>query len=191
MKTKFLCSSFLGSESLFTKEVSLSDKRIGFIPTASVVEEYDSYVLEAYQFLKERAKHVLTINLDQVEFCELKDLLSTVDILYISGGNTFYLLQAVYNSGFDRLMTDYLAKGNYLIGESAGAVIMTPDISYIHVMDDDRVVESKVTKGLGLVDRPIIPHVESEYLGQAAAEILNTYEHQPFYALTDQDALFF
>lgn len=191
MKTKFLCSSFLGSESLFTKEVSLRDKRIGFIPTASVVEEHDSYVLEAYQFFQKRAKHVLSIHLDQVDYYELKKLLSTIDVLYISGGNTFYLLQAVYNSGFDQLITDYLANGNYLIGESAGAVIMTPDISYIHVMDDNRVVESSTTKGLGLVDRPIIPHVESEYLGQAAAEILSAYAHHSFYALTDQEALFF
>ncbi|MGX7327860.1 Type 1 glutamine amidotransferase-like domain-containing protein [Enterococcus bulliens] len=191
MKTKFLCSSFLGSQNLFTSEVCLRNKHIGFIPTASVVEEYSDYVTETYNFFEKSTQQITKIELDQISFAQLEDVLKRIDILFISGGNTFYLLEAVKRSGLAQLLEEYLANGNYLIGESAGAVIMTPDIAYINAMDDPQKAMLSDTNGLSLVDRPIIPHVASTYLGEAAETLLKQFQNQVHYALSDEEALFF
>lgn len=191
MKTKFLCSSFMGSKHLFLHEVSLKDKRVGFIPTASDVEEYRDYVDETRDFFREHAQSVQDILLDTVTKERLQSILDEIDILFFSGGNTFYLLSAVQQSGIDELISSYLAKGKYVIGESAGAVIMTPDISYIEEMDDKSVVVLSDTSGMHLVDRPIIPHVASDYLGEAAEKIRICLGDKPYYSLTDEEALFF
>ena len=54
-----------------------------------------------------------------------------IDVIYISGGNTFGTLKLIRDSGFNKAIVDYVQKGVIYIGGSMGAHIA--HISQSHV----------------------------------------------------------
>ncbi len=69
---------------------------------------------------------------------------------------------ALADSGADEalvtlLQRDQVAYGGY----SAGACVLGPDLTELERVDDPTAVVAPVTTGLGLLDRPFVPHVRS------------------------------
>ncbi len=54
-----------------------------------------------------------------------------LDVIYISGGNTFATLKRIKKSGFDKEIIRYVKSGVIYIGGSAGAHIVTQNIEHI------------------------------------------------------------
>ncbi len=54
-----------------------------------------------------------------------------IDVLYISGGNTFATLDRIRSCGFDREIIRYIHSGVTYIGGSAGAHMVCGDISHV------------------------------------------------------------
>ena len=50
------------------------------------------------------------------------------NIVHMEGGNSFYLIKAIRETGFDEILKDLLNEGKVYIGTSAGAYIMCPTI---------------------------------------------------------------
>lgn len=84
-----------------------------------------------------------------------------LDIIYISGGNTFHTMQKIRRSGFDTAIVRYVNDGVIYIGGSAGAHIASQDISHVAAFDD---VPDDMTdfNGLGLWDGILICHYTEE-----------------------------
>ncbi|MDP2692508.1 MAG: Type 1 glutamine amidotransferase-like domain-containing protein [bacterium] len=57
-----------------------------------------------------------------------KDDISKLGGIYIGGGDTVRLLQALQESGFDDVLTTYIKNGGIVYGGSAGAIILGQDI---------------------------------------------------------------
>jgi dipeptidase E len=88
--------------------------------------------------------------------------LATYDLVWARGGNAFVLRQAFADSGTDTallalLREDALVYGGY----SAGACILAPDLTGLQGVDDITCASEPITTGLGLLDRPFVPHVQS------------------------------
>jgi dipeptidase E len=49
--------------------------------------------------------------------------------IYIGGGNTFKLLKEIRESGFDKVLIDYINHGEFVYGLSAGSIIFSEDIT--------------------------------------------------------------
>ena len=94
---------------------------------------------------------------------QIKDDLKDIEILYISGGNNFYLKEKSNESGFESFVKEFVASGKIYIGSSCGSQIMGKDMSSILSMSDLDVLTKPVdTMGFGLVDFAILPHWGSE-----------------------------
>lgn len=59
---------------------------------------------------------------------ELREIFKDKNAVFVEGGNTFYLLKAVWGSGFDKVITELLEKGVVYVGASAGSYIACPTI---------------------------------------------------------------
>lgn len=59
---------------------------------------------------------------------ELRNFFKDKNVIHIEGGNTFYLLKAIKETGFDEILKELLSEGKIYIGTSAGSYVMCPTI---------------------------------------------------------------
>ena len=59
---------------------------------------------------------------------EILNFFKDKNIIHIEGGNTFYLLKAIRETGFAEILKKLLSEGKIYIGTSAGAYVMCPTI---------------------------------------------------------------
>ena len=95
MRKLFLASSFSEAASLFPKFAGeeIKGKRITFIPTASLVEEVRFYVDDDRKAFEELGIIVEELEITTASPDKILEVLNRNDYIFVSGGNTFYLLQ--------------------------------------------------------------------------------------------------
>lgn len=84
-----------------------------------------------------------------------------IDIIYISGGNTFATLDKIRKANFAEDIKKYIEKGVTYIGGSCGAHIVTKNIEHLLELDDNY-IGMKDYDALGIFDGVIIPHCKSK-----------------------------
>jgi dipeptidase E len=103
----------------------------------------------------------------QVTEVDLRDpdaarLLPAADVIWVRGGNTFVLRRALADSGADSVLRDLIDRNAVLYaGYSAGGCVLAPDLHGLERVDDVNAVAEPIWNGLGVLDRPFIPHVDS------------------------------
>lgn len=181
MKQLFLCSYFAGVKELFRQYVSEKQlgKQVLFIPTAGNVEEYRGYIDEALQTFEDLGFQVEVLDISACDRETAQAKIFQSKLLYISGGNTFYLLQELKKKQLLSLIKEQIADGMVYVGESAGAIITAKDIDYNKIMDDKTVaMELNGTEALSEVDFYVLPHVGEEPFVESAQTTLDTYSDQ-------------
>ena len=179
MKNVILTSSLYESIELVKKflDKNIESKKILFIPTAANVEEYKKYMHLTQKAFEDFGYEVE--NFDVSVFSEeiAKEKLSEAKIVFISGGNTFYLLQELKRKNLITYLKERIENGMLYIGESAGSVIAAPDIEYASVIDDETVAtELDDYAGLNLVDFYIVPHFEEEPFVESSRNTVELYK---------------
>lgn len=178
MKKLLLTSSFTHVSSYLptVADEDLAGKRITFIPTANVLQTNHSYVTAAKNDLSALGLIVDVLDVSSASAFDIQRKLSDNDYIYVSGGNTFFLLQELRLSGADKLIIEQVNKGKLYIGESAGSVITSPDIAYLAAMDSIKKAPLLVnTLGLNLVDFYTLPHYTNAPFESEAQEIIDNY----------------
>ena len=193
MKKIFLCSYFAEVASILSESVSvpLRGKSVAFIPTASIHEAYTQYVEEARVAFDSLGIIVKELEITQCSKNEMEEVLTNCDCIYVSGGNTFFLLQELRKTGANRYITEQVEKGKLYIGESAGAMILAPNIEYAKDMDDHLALTPGFTDfgGLGIVSFYPVVHFDSYPFEKAAREVVNKNSHLPLKIITNQQAI--
>ena len=138
------------------KNISV-DKALFIITALEDHKENDFCVPRCINELLQFSKQVDLFDFDNGDISVINDY----DLICISGGNVFYLLNAVKRSNAQSII-DYFAKNKILIGWSAGACVLADDLEiYYEFEPDDRF--GKDFKGLSITDLQIMPHY-SNYL---------------------------
>ena len=179
MKNMILTSSLYESIELVKKflDKNTESKKILFIPTATNVDEYKKYIYLTQKAFEDFGYEVE--NFDVSIFSEeiAKEKLSQAKIVFISGGNTFYLLQELKRKNLTSYLKERIENGLLYIGESAGSVIATPDIEYASIVDDKTLAtELDDYAGLNLVDFYIVPHFEEEPFVESSRNTVELYK---------------
>lgn len=204
---KLYLSSFkLGYEKETLKEwLASTGKKIGYVPNA-------------FDFLgmppENRIKHMdfdmnelksLGFNVEVLDlkgYFGKKDLLheklNTLDMLWVSGGNTFVLRQVMRLSGFDELISELKKRPDFIYGGySAGCCVLSPTLKSLQIVDDPSnfpypEIHETIWEGLGLIDYAFLPHYdsdhpESEDIGKEVAYC--TENKIPFKTLRDGEVI--
>lgn len=179
MNKLFLCSSFKDVAKLFANfaEDELVGKRVTFIPSASIVEKFNLYVKWGKNALEQLGLAVDELEISTAAPAEITGKLNSNDYIYVSGGNAFYLLQELKRTGADKIIAEQIAAGKTYIGESAGSIVVSPNIEYIKDMDDCNAAPELVGfDALNLVDFYPLPHHTNFPFVEAVEKIISKYE---------------
>lgn len=175
--------------------VAIVSNALDFIPD----EARRKYELEVYDPRTEfSALGLQTQDLDLRHYFGnprgLKNALHGCGLVWVLGGNAFLLMRALQQSGFPEVIRDMLTADEIAYGGfSAGAVVATPTLRGIDLMDEptqlaDGYSEDVVWEGMGLVDFSIVPHYRSDHPEASAAEKAVAFmkaNRLPYKALSD------
>lgn len=165
---------------------SPSDVKVGFIPTAANVEPYNKdWVVSQFNQLQRYGFYQIDIVDIAADGVDWRTRLDACDMLWLSGGNTFYLLDQVRKTGFDTWLKENIDSKVY-VGGSASTILVTPTIKIADGVDNN-VVGLKDFTGLGLVDFEINVHCNAA-MCEATKEYADAVGH-PVYALDDLSAI--
>ena len=157
-------------------EPNLKNKTITYIPTAYKVENLRFLFKLGKLGLEKQGLLLDELDISSASYETIKSKLEKNDVIYVPGGNTFYLLQEMKRTGADKLLIEEVNKGKLYIGESAGAIVVAPDIEYSSAMDSkEKAPDLKEYSGLGLIDFYVVPHSENWSFNKAVKRIISTY----------------
>jgi dipeptidase E len=133
-------------------------KKVAFIGNAKD-KHADKSGLEKYRrFFREKYSVFEDVDLRKYNSDSLFKKLSTFDLIYVAGGNSFVLMEAMRKSGFDTIIKKLLDFGIIYLGQSAGACVMGSSIEPFKLYDRPEKANLKNFDGFGFVDFVFVPH---------------------------------
>lgn len=177
MKKLFLTSSFKDVANIFADfEKNLTGKVVTFIPTASNVEKVVFYVSAGKKALEKMGLIIDELDISTAAADEISAKIKSNDFIYVTGGNTFFLLQELQRTGADKIIIEEVNAGKLYIGESAGSMVTAANIEYAKGMDSVKKAPDLVNfDSLDLVDFYTIPHYTNAPFKKMAQKIMDCY----------------
>jgi len=187
-----LTSAGITTQTIADKLIELigdGNKKVGFITTAANAEpgNKDWFINQILNLQK--------YGFDWIDFIDpsaagidWKTRLNEVDVVFVSGGNTFHLLDQARKTGFDVWLKQNIENIVY-VGVSAGSIVMTPTIGIAPVDDGDKNLPGITDlTGFNFVNFEVSPHTP-EMVSVAANEAYAKSAQNKLYAYNDKSAL--
>ena len=162
----------------------ISDCKVLYFPNEKVTPEKiksGKYAARVASFGFQRKNIYVANYFEPSQFFNLD-----IDVVYISGGNTFGTMKLIRDSGLDKAIIDYVHRGVIYIGGSAGAHIATADITHVARYDKDTFDLSDFS-GLGLYSGILICHYTEDR--KADFDTLNSLGKYRVIALRDDQSI--
>lgn len=172
----------------------LTGKRAIFIPTAGDPYENKDFVEADKIAIQKYGVEVTDLALKNKTEEEINVSLALADILLVAGGDTFYLMEKLKESGADKAIKNFIKKGGIYIGSSAGSIICRPTIEGAEKFDNPNLAPNLENfNGMGVFDEVVIPHTQKEKYFERIKETTEKLTSRGFkvHHLTDDDVLFF
>lgn len=163
------------------------EAKVAFVPTAAFVDEGEKSWFVA-QFTNMQTYGFAAIDLVEpsLPHTDWRERLTASDVIFVSGGNTYYLLDQARKNGFVGWLHNELGDRVY-VGSSAGSILVTPTIA-VAANGDQNCVDLTDVTGVGLVNFELLPHVP-DGISMAAAEAYARTATHDLYVLDDQSAV--
>lgn len=162
----YLASQFQNVVSMVSIELKNKQKgrKVLFITTAAEGEEGDRQWLEGDRnALRDIGLETIDYTITDKKQSAFEKDFKDINYVFVSGGNTFYLLEKAQESGFINFIRKYMQNDNVYLGSSAGSAIAGPDIYPMLPLDSpEKAPNLRGYKGFGLIDLVILPHWGSE-----------------------------
>lgn len=166
------------------------DITVAFITTASKQEEDTSYADRDKRIMREVGFNIEEIDIEGKKEKQLMKLLGLKDIIFVEGGNTFFLLKCMRESGFEKVMKKLLKQGKVYIGASAGSIVVGRTIKTAGWKDSNKnTVGLKNLKGLNFVPFDIFVHYKPEHKDLILQKLPKPRRRKKLKILTDDQAL--
>ncbi len=163
----------------------IKDKKVLYITTASDGENDSdkSWMDEEYETILDLGfskENIYEFKIGQKEI-NINDF----DVIYMMGGNTFYLMDMIRKYNFDTVIKKAMDNGIIYIGSSAGSIILGNSVEYALPFDENN-VDLKDFSGLRIIDGIIIPHAnrKEEFISKVKENI-----GEKLFLLYDEDGI--
>lgn len=167
----------------------LSDHKMLHVITASKGVTDLGYLERNRKYFDEQFAERLEYDLDGKTGAEVRETLGKFNLVYLEGGNSFYLIKSIRESGFEKVLREFLPKGLVYMGGSAGSYVACPTIEMALWRHQDKYDHYGVTDmtGMNLVPFLLSVHYKPEYDEMIKAGMARI--KYPVRILTDEQAL--
>ncbi len=180
----YLSSYRLGNElEKLRKLIARTSQKFGYVPNAYdfTTADQERKSVRSDDDMNDLRKLGATVEvLDLKDYFnkeeELQAKLSELGGVYVCGGNTFVLRQAMKVSGFDSALQAAAERTDFLyIGYSAGVCVLTPTLKPYAITDDATdfpypEIQEQIWDGLGIVPFVFQPHYKSDHQESASTD---------------------
>jgi dipeptidase E len=138
-------------------------KKVLFVPYAGVTVDWDTYTTKVRERFAEIGYEVESVH-------EVKDPVSALagaEAIAVGGGNTFHLIEKMYENGLIEPLRERVKAGLPYMGWSAGSNVVCPTI---RTTNDMPIVQPRTFDALGVVSFQINPHYTDAVLPQHQGE---------------------
>lgn len=165
-------------------KISIKQKplKIAFVATAS--NDAPDYINKFYGAFK--TEHASHITIKDFENSNIQETVNSLDVVYVGGGNTQYMLETWQRTHFDMVLIEAYQNGVILAGISAGAMCWF-ETCYSEKNDE----EYEEFKGLGILKGSLCPHYNDEKRRKAFDNWVITQLKSNIYTLEDNENLHF
>jgi dipeptidase E len=168
--------------------LGITAARIGYISSSSdPTRQY--FTLKRQYYQQYDLKLVLYVELDVGYNLDLLDQLFACDAIHLSGGNTYYFLYWLQQRGLMERLQHYANHQGVLIGISAGAIMMTPEITSAQLCGDVPYAPLTTCQGLDLVDFAFVPHVQDTPENYIRMQAYANHQQRILYGCHDGDGI--
>ena len=191
MKKMLLTSNGLSHPEIIKEFLKLVNKpatqiKVIFVPTASTKNKY--YQKSEINCLAKLGIKKQNIKLIKLNHKILYKEVKSFDIIYVIGGNTFYLLHRIKETGFDKVIKKFLERSGAYFGVSAGSYISCPTIEAAGWKPVDRnIIRLKNLTALNIIPFLITAHYKPKYKSIIKKAINNS--KYPVKILADNQAI--
>ena len=138
-------------------------KKAIFIPTAGDPYDNKDFIEADKIALKKYGLDVVEMDVKNKNEKEIHEMIDEADIVLVAGGDTFYLMEKLKESGADKIIKEFVVRGGIYIGSSAGSIICCPTIEGAEEFDDPNLAPKLDNfDGMGIFGDVIIPHTHKE-----------------------------
>jgi len=161
---------------------------IGYIPSSTDPDKI---------WYGQRQNYYKSMNADLSVYFELeaaytpdniKDLFAC-DAIHLSGGRTYNFLYLLRKRNLFSPLREYVANGGVLIGVSAGAILMTPEISTTHLCGEEPSGNLSDLSALNLVDFALLPHLNKIESAQSKMVEYSITQKRRIFGCNDGDGI--
>jgi len=165
----------------------MSEARALFFATAAEPDLHQPWVKEAIDEL--RSMGVVSVEEWTMDEPFNASSFDSHDIVFVNGGNTFYLLKKMRNAQFAQAVEAFVNRGGLYVGVSAGSIVAGPsiDVAACKTAGDSNNVGLANLAALNLVNTAIYPHFRPEQ--QTEVNEFQATVAYPVVALKDGEAL--
>lgn len=140
----------------------LSDKKLLIIPCASANEEKaGAQAIEDALSFGFKREHIFIFSVRSFSILGRIYTEPKYEYIYVTGGNTFKLLHDLKECGYDTVLRKTIIEDATYIGSSAGAYLISKDISHIQKYDENNYGIDDFS-GLGILDARLICHFDND-----------------------------
>ncbi len=173
---------------------NFSGQKAIFIPTASDPYENKDFVEADKIALEQYGLNVVEMDIKGKDEIEIQKNINDANIILVAGGDTFYLMEKLKESGADKAIKNFIEKGGIYIGSSAGSIVCCPTIEGTEEFDNPSLAPKLENfNGMDIFSGVIIPHAHKEKYFERIKKAAKKLEAKGYrvYSLTDDDVLFF
>lgn len=120
--------NFLIKDGYKSLGIPIDEVRIGYIITASNAARDRDYLERHKQAMTQAGYSFEEFDIEGKSKEEMLKFFADKNVIHVEGGNTFYLLKVIRETGFGEVLKILLDKGLAYVGSSAGAYVMCPTI---------------------------------------------------------------
>lgn len=197
-----LTSSGLTNQAIADALIDLVGKRpeettVAFVPTAANVEASNKtwLIRDLWNIKQQNFKSIDIVDISALPKENWLPRLEAADVLFFSGGNTFYSIHWIKKSRLAELLPDLLQTRVY-VGISAGSISATKGLTFSQSkrLYDEDPSDERDEEGLGFLDFHFRPHLNSPKFPKVREEFIRETAKEkniktPVYALDDNCAL--